>query len=71
MFLRHQILSIMVGAAGGAIPIGNMEVFSIERAFPLFAIPVATSIVTVLAPPKAETARLRALVGGHLVSALN
>ncbi|WMT79302.1 HPP family protein [Bradyrhizobium sp. Ash2021] len=47
-----------------------MEAFSIERAFPLFAIPFATSIVTVLGSPKAEPAQPRALVGGHLVSTL-
>jgi CBS-domain-containing membrane protein len=63
-------LAILAGAAGGAVAIGSMEAFSIERAFPLFAIPFATSIVTVLGSPKAEPAQPRALVGGHLVSTL-
>src|SRR5712692_309572 len=70
MLDRPQLLAILAGAAGGAIAIGSMEAFSIERAFPLFAIPFATSIVTVLGSPKAEPAQPRALVGGHLVSTL-
>jgi CBS-domain-containing membrane protein len=47
-----------------------MEVFSALAAFPLFAIPFATSIVTVLGSPKALPAQPRALVGGHFVSTL-
>src|SRR6267142_927420 len=70
MLHRPQLLAILAGAAGGAIAIGSMEAFSIERTFPLFAIPFATSIVTVLGSPKAEPAQPRALVGGHLVSTL-
>jgi CBS-domain-containing membrane protein len=45
-----------------------MEAFSLSTAFPLMAIPFATSIVTVLGSPKAEPAQPRALVGGHLLS---
>src|SRR6476661_6219214 len=70
MLGRLQLLAILAGAAGAAIAIGSMEAFSIERAFPLFAIPFATSIVTVLGSPKAEPSQPRALVGGHLVSTL-
>ena len=47
-----------------------MEAFSISTAFPLVAIPFATSIVVVLGSPKAEPAQPRALVGGDLVSTL-
>ena len=70
MLDRPQLLAILAGAAGGAIAIVSMETFSIERPFPLFAIPFATSIVTVLGSPKAEPAQPRALVGGHFVSTL-
>jgi len=70
MLDRPQLLAVLAGAAGGAIAIGSMEVFSIESAFPLFAVPFATSIVTVLGSPKAEPAQPRAFVGGHLVSTL-
>jgi len=42
MLDRPQLLAILAGAAGGVIAIGSMEAFSIERAFPLFAIPFAT-----------------------------
>ena len=45
-----------------------MEAFSARAAFPLVAIPFATSIVTVLGSPKAEPAQPLALIGGHLVS---
>jgi len=68
MIDRPQLLAILAGAIGGAIAIGTMEAFSISAAFPLVAIPFATSIVTVLGSPKAEPAQPRALVGGHLVS---
>src|SRR5258708_32279222 len=68
MFDRAQFLATLAGAAGGAIAIASMEAFSATTAFPLVAIPFATSIVTVLGSPKAEPAQPRALVGGHLVS---
>ena len=43
MFDRPQLLAILAGAAGGTMAIGGMEAFSIREAFPLFAIPSATS----------------------------
>src|SRR3974390_3388703 len=70
MFDRAQFLAILAGATGGGIAIASMEAFSITTAFPLVAIPFATSIVTVLGSPKAEPAQPRALIGGHLVSTL-
>ena len=70
MFDRTRFIAILAGAAGGAAAIGIMEVFSITTAFPLVAIPFATSIVVVLGSPKAEPAQPRALVGGHLISTL-
>jgi CBS-domain-containing membrane protein len=47
-----------------------MEAFSARTAFPLVAIPFATSIVLVLGSPKAQSAQPRALIGGHLASTL-
>jgi CBS-domain-containing membrane protein len=70
MFDRAQFLATLAGAAGGAIAIASMEAFSATTAFPLVAIPFATSIVVVLGSPKAEPAQPRALIGGHLVSTL-
>jgi CBS-domain-containing membrane protein len=70
MFDRNQFFAIVAGAAGGAIAIASMELFSASTAFPLVAIPFATSIVTVLGSPKAEPAQPRALIGGHLISTL-
>jgi hypothetical protein len=65
---RTKLLAILLGAAGGAVAIAGMEAFSARTAFPLVAIPFATSIVTVLGSPKADAAQPRALIGGHLVS---
>jgi CBS-domain-containing membrane protein len=70
MLNRSRFLAILAGAAGAAIAIGLMEAFSIQTAFPLVAIPFATSIVTVLGSPKAGPAQPRALIGGHLLSTL-
>lgn len=67
---RNRLLAVLAGAAGGAIAIGIMEAFSMTTAFPLMAIPFATSIVTVLGSPRAEPAQPRALVGGHLLATL-
>ena len=70
MFDRGQFIAVLAGAAGGAAAIGIMEALSISAAFPLVAIPFATSIVVVLGSPKAEPAQPRALIGGHLISTL-
>jgi len=58
------------GAAGGAVAIAIMELLSAQLAYPLASIPFATSIVLVMGSPEAVPAQPRALVGGHLVSAL-
>jgi len=65
---KTKLLAILAGATGGAVAIAGMEAFSSRAAFPLVAIPFATSIVTVLGSPQAEPAQPRALIGGHLVS---
>ena len=68
MIERAKLLAILAGAAGGAIAIGAMEFFSARAAYPLMAIPFATSIVMVMGSPEAEPAQPRALIGGHLIS---
>jgi CBS-domain-containing membrane protein len=65
-----RLLAVVIGAAGGALAIGAMEMLSVASAIPLAAIPFATSIVLVLGTPDALPAQPRALVGGHLVSTL-
>jgi CBS-domain-containing membrane protein len=70
MFDRVRLLVILAGAAGGAIAIGSMETLAAVTAYPLTAIPFATSIVMVLGSPEAEPAQPRALIGGHLLSTL-
>jgi CBS-domain-containing membrane protein len=67
---KTKLLVILAGATGGAVAIAGMEAFSIRAAFPLAAIPFATSIVTVLGSPEAEPAQPRALIGGHLISTI-
>lgn len=61
---------LVTGALGGAVAIGIMEWFSAFSEFPLASIPFATSIVLVMGLPQAVPAQPRALVGGHLISAL-
>jgi CBS-domain-containing membrane protein len=61
---------VVAGATGGAVAIGVMELMSQHTAFPLMFVPFATSIVLVMGTPDAEPAQPRALVGGHLVSAV-
>ena len=67
---RRRLLAVLAGAAGGAIAIGIMEAYSMRTTYPLWAIPFATSIVTVLGSPAAEPAQPRALLGGHLLATL-
>lgn len=62
--------ALSAGGAGGALAIGAMQWFSAFSEFPLASIPFATSIVLVMGSPEAEPAQPRALVGGHLVSAV-
>jgi CBS-domain-containing membrane protein len=70
MFDRVRLLTIVAGAIGGAVAIGVMEMLSAAVAFPMAAVPFATSIVLVMGSPDAAPAQPRALIGGHLVSTL-
>jgi CBS-domain-containing membrane protein len=63
-------IAILAGAAGGAMAIAAMEFLAERTAFPLAFIPFATSIVLVMGSPEAKPAPPRALVGGHLLSAV-
>jgi CBS-domain-containing membrane protein len=58
------------GAVGAAIAVGLMEYLSAQAHYPLMLVPFGTSIVLVMGMPQADPSRPRALVGGHLVSAL-
>jgi CBS-domain-containing membrane protein len=70
MLKDNRYFIILAGAVGGGIAIAIMEFLSARTAFPLASIPFATSIVLVMGAPEATPAQPRALVGGHLVSAL-
>lgn len=68
--LRGAMLPAVLCGAGCAIAIYAMESSSALTAYPMAAIPFATSIVLVISQPDARPAQPRALIGGHLVSAL-
>jgi CBS-domain-containing membrane protein len=67
---HRNILAGAVAGLGAALAIGGMEWFSLASRYPLVIIPFATSIVLVIGSPEAEPAQPRALIGGHVVSAL-
>ena len=67
---HRNVLAGAVAGLGGAIAIGAMEWFSLTAHYPLAVIPFATSIVLVIGSPDVEPAQPRALIGGHVVSAL-
>jgi len=66
----QNVIAGAVAGLGGAIAIGAMEWFSLTARYPLAAIPFATSIVLVIGSPQAEPAQPRAIVGGHVISAV-
>lgn len=68
--LRDGALPAVLSGAGCALAIYIMESSSALSAYPMAAIPFATSIVLVIGQPNAVPAQPRALVGGHLISAL-
>jgi CBS-domain-containing membrane protein len=70
MQLDRKHMSMIAGAAGGGLAVGIMYLLSLETEFPLASIPFATSIVLMTGSPEAAPARPRALVGGHVLSAL-
>jgi CBS-domain-containing membrane protein len=70
MQARRPEFVMVAGAAGGAVAIALMQLFSAYAEFPLVAVPFATSIVLVMGSPEAAPAQPRALVGGHLVATL-
>jgi CBS-domain-containing membrane protein len=70
MRIDRQFGHMVAGAAGGGLAIGAMYLLSLQTEFPLAAIPFATSIVLVTGTPEAQPARPRALVGGHILSAI-
>ena len=67
---HRNVLAGAVAGLGGALAIGVMEWFSVAAHYPLAVIPFATSIVLVIGSPEAEPAQPRALIGGHVVTAL-
>ena len=67
---EKQVAGAAAAGLGAALAIGGMEFFSAAFNYPLAIIPFATSIVLVMSSPEVAPAQPRALIGGHLVSAL-
>lgn len=61
---------IAVRAVGGGLGIGVMMTLADAATAPLMSVPFATSIVLVMGGPEGAPARPRAVVGGHLISAI-
>jgi CBS-domain-containing membrane protein len=59
-----------VRAVGGALGIAIMTTLAHASGQPLMMVPFATSIVLVMGSPEAPPAKPRAVIGGHLLSAL-
>ena len=57
-------------AVGGALGIAVMTTLAHASGQPLMMVPFATSIVLVMGSPEAPPAKPRAVVGGHVLSAL-
>jgi CBS-domain-containing membrane protein len=65
--IRRAIVTAAGGTAGIAIMVGLVETAGLELA----AVPFTTSIVLVMSAPDSEPAQPRAILGGHLLSALS
>jgi CBS-domain-containing membrane protein len=69
--LRSPVAGWMAFAGlGAALCVGALVLASRLAAIPYWQIPFITSIALVMGAPRSEPARPRALIGGHLVSAL-
>ncbi|MBS0242361.1 MAG: HPP family protein [Proteobacteria bacterium] len=70
MQLPIPLASIAYRAIGAALAIIVMELSAALLNEPMSHIPFVTSIILVMALPKSEPARPRAIIGGHLIAAL-
>ena len=67
---RQRAEYALWGAMGAAIAVFGMEIGARLLGTPYALVPFVTSIALVLGAPEAMPAQPRALIGGHLVSAL-
>lgn len=68
--VRRVALPAILCGTGCGFAVYLMESSAALTAYPMAAIPFATSIVLVISQPDAVPAQPRALIGGHLVAAL-
>lgn len=66
----RQVSVILHRATGAGIAIGLMEVLARLAGEPMLRVPFVTSIVLAMALPNSEPAQPRAIIGGHVVSAI-
>lgn len=59
-----------LAGTGGAVCVGALEFAAFLSQRPFWQLPFITSIALIMGAPSSEPARPRALIGGHLVSAL-
>ncbi|EGF89850.1 HPP family protein [Asticcacaulis biprosthecium C19] len=60
----------MLAGIGGAVCVGALEFAATISQRPFWQLPFITSIALIMGAPSSEPAQPRALIGGHLVSAL-
>ena len=63
-------MRIGLASVGTALAVGMLELTAILREQPYGLIPFVTSIALVMGLPEAPASRIKALAGGHLLSAL-
>jgi CBS-domain-containing membrane protein len=66
----RRLVPVIAAAVGGGLAVAAMLLISDHSGYPLMLIPFATSILVVFGSPEAAPAQPRALIGGHVISAL-
>jgi CBS-domain-containing membrane protein len=67
---RQRLAYAWWGALGAMVAVGGMELIARMSGTPFALVPFVTSIALVMGAPEADPAQPRALIGGHLISAL-
>ncbi|UDF02723.1 HPP family protein [Asticcacaulis sp. AND118] len=66
---RLLIIALLAGA-GAALCVGALEFAALISHRPFWQLPFITSIALIMGAPSSDSAQPRALIGGHVVSAL-
>ena len=68
--MRRLLTIAVLAGIGGALCVGALEFAAIVSERPFWQLPFITSIALIMGAPSSEPARPKALIGGHLVSAV-